>query len=495
MGWHLSVAALYGTAGQLDAFWIGLALPKAITDSLHFGILTFVFILVFHVAAPKERVDLVSAFFWNVLLFSIASVIVLAVSAPVLTRWMAPGFTSEQHSAATGALRWLSLMLVPTAITGAVAGVLNAQGRFTPFALARLVAPAAQVGTLFWLTRWLPSHRAALAPLVGAILVGASAMLAVCLPWLRSIDFAPRLRIRRRSAGAAVGIFFALTGFAILERLNQMSDRFFASQLAEGSVSILEFAWRFEIPVTHVLSFSVALPSFVLMVAHARSGRVRDVGRIALATFRLVALFVLPVVGFLVTTRGPLVELWFLHGAFPDAAATAVASLLLGLSIIFVTRSFGSIMVFGFLALGSTKRLLLVLMLEVVTNTALNAVLSPRFQLEGIVAATAIAMTAANAYLWRRFLRAVEWSWRELLGRSARAFAATGTSLVVLQLTVWATNSLSVKPFSSQALYLFALGLFFLVVHTLSAKLWGQLSTILGGGDDGEARHPELPLS
>src|SRR5690349_17101893 len=61
LGFKLSVAALFSTSSELDAFWIALALPKANVNSIHLGVPTILFILIFNIpsdpADPEDPVD------------------------------------------------------------------------------------------------------------------------------------------------------------------------------------------------------------------------------------------------------------------------------------------------------------------------------------------------------------------------------------------------------------------------------------------------------
>ena len=56
LGFQVAVAALFGASSDHDAFWIALALPKAIVDSVHLGLLTIVFILIFN--EPQSEAEL-----------------------------------------------------------------------------------------------------------------------------------------------------------------------------------------------------------------------------------------------------------------------------------------------------------------------------------------------------------------------------------------------------------------------------------------------------
>ena len=89
LGFQVAVAALFGASSDLDAFWIALALPKAIVDSVHLGLLTIVFILIFNEPQSEEGKDvhgeLASSVVSAVLAATLVLIPVLMLTAPVLT--------------------------------------------------------------------------------------------------------------------------------------------------------------------------------------------------------------------------------------------------------------------------------------------------------------------------------------------------------------------------------------------------------------------------
>jgi putative peptidoglycan lipid II flippase len=435
MGWQLSIAAFFGTSRELDAFWIALAPPKAVVDSFHFGVVTLVFILVFNLPEDgdslNERWWLATTLLKLVLLSTALIVPLFLFLSPVLVRWMGPGLPPDLQVFSASMLRRLSLLLVPTALTGVMAGVLHAHQRFTPFAAGRAAGLGVQIVTVYLLARW-----AQVQALVWAMLLGAVAALILCLPGFLGVGFryAPGKGTGSSRARTVLKLLAALTAFGLLERLNQASDRFFASLLGAGSVSALEFAWRFEIPVSQILSFSIALPSFALMAVQAAEKQFSDIRKTVVVSLRLLAILVIPLVGFLVVLREPLTVLWLERGAFAPEASAVVSSLIPPLGGIFVMRAFGTILVFGLMSTGRLKPILAILSLEVAANTFLNALVYDAWGLPGIVTATALAMVSANTWLWALFLKTLHrWSFRSLATALRKPIAVSLGSVALLQ--------------------------------------------------------------
>jgi len=486
VGWQLSLAHLFGTSGQLDAFWIGSAIPKAVADTIHLGILTLLFIAIFGqdpAGTDSQRSWRVASSVFNVVVVgTVILAVLLAIGAPLLVRVMGPGLGPEAQGLAIKLLRMLTLLLIPTALVGACAGVFNAHQKFFPFALSRVVGIATQIVVLFVLVRQVGIR----APVI-ALLLGALVMLSICcwtyrrsgFLYLRVIEF------EGTQARAILGLFLALLAFTGLNQLNQMSDRFFASLLGPGNISILEFAWRFEIPVSQILSFSVALPAFAMMALETSEARRGDFRRIVIISVRLVALLVVPAIGFLVVLRRPLAVLWFERGAFSPESSLVVSSLIPLLGLIFLMKAFGSVMVFSLLSLRRYRELIVVLCLEVLFNTGLNLILVRYLDLLGVVLATAVAMAASSAWLWTRLIRATGgWSASSFIAQGWRTIAVSLLSIGFLQ-TAYEFFLAKTLSDGTTALILgvAALGFAYAITYLGLCVLFRLLEVRIGGGE------------
>lgn len=481
LAWHMSLAALYGTSSRLDAFWAAYAIPKAIVDSLHLGILSFVFILVWRLSTSlDDRSRLASALVNLTLLITAAVIVTIVAAAGPIVRFIGPGLPPPDQLVSAHMLRWLTLMLVPSALAGVVGAALYAEGHFAAFSIARVFAPAVQVAVLL-----LAAPRLGSAAPMWAALAGPVAMGLVCLFLLKRMQFSytPTLHLTGKEARMAIRVFLVLCAFAVLERANQTTDRFFATLVGPGALSVLEFSWRLEIPISQLLSLAVGIPTFVLMAHATRRETLADMRPIVSANLRLIGLFVVPLIGLLVVLRQPLVDVLFRRGAFTAESAALLATLVPALGVIFAVRSFGVVMVLGFLTLGRTTRLILVLSAEVAFNTILNVLVYQRFGLRGIVAATAASMVASNLYMWRAFTRDLATpSASSLFGPLARPMAAAAISLLLLagaySLAGAALRSLNVPALAILAGFAAAFG----VTHLAVARALGELEVSLRPG-------------
>lgn len=436
VGWQLSVAALFGTSSELDSFWIALALPKAIVDSIHLGLLTILFILIFNLPKEGDATDihgeLASSVLNAVLIGTLLLVPAIMVFAPALTKAMGRGLDPEHLTEAARMLRVLALLLLPTAVAGALAGILHARRRFLPFAFGRVLSLVAQILVLFLVVVY-PNWQ--LDALIWSTLAGYVVLMVCCVPAFRQTGFRyrPVLRWRGPQQRAIFDVALAMVAFSLLDRLNQAVDRFVASFYEAGSISALEFGWRFEIPIVQVLSMSVALPTLALMAGQAGEKQWAELRATVTESLRLLTLLVIPVIGFIVVLREPLTFLWFERGAFSPDSARLVSSLLPFMGVMFLMRAFGTVTVYGLLSLRKLRLLLSVLSVEVTLNICLNALFFPHLGLQGVVFATAISMTIGSLWIGRVLMKSLhDWSLRALAVELRRPLVASLSSVLAL---------------------------------------------------------------
>lgn len=433
IAWQMSIARWFGASSELDAFWVAFGIPRAIADSFHLGLLTLLFVLVFRADAgdDADQWRRASAVLNVTLIGTAVCVASLVVLAPVLVRWTAPGLPAALHESGATMLRQLAWMLIPTAVAAALGGIAIARAQLLPFSLSRAAMPALQLLVLFAL-----AASFGVRALAWALIVGAAGAAAVLVPWLGRL--APRYHATLNWHDPETRRLVAMQGVLavcwVLILLNQVIDRYLASFLEPGSVSALEYAWRFEIPIAQVVSLGVALPTFALLAQRTGIDR-REGFRATLAqSARLLMMSVVPIIGFLIVLREPLARLWFERGSFLAADSERVAVLLPPLAIIFFCRAFASILVFGLLTVGRHRLLLAGLTGEVVLHALLGVMLSRTLGLQGVVIAAAAAMALTNGALWAALLSDLGGvAVGRLMAISARMLAASAIAVALLE--------------------------------------------------------------
>ncbi len=265
-------------------------------------------------------------------IFTLFAVILIVVAllgivfSPWLVSFMSPGFKAdpEKYSITVSLTRLMFPYIFFIGLMAIGMGVLNSLKHFAAPALAPVFFNLAIICSILTLTPFF--ERPVYAIAVG-VLVGGALQFIVLLPFLKKYGFLPRLR--GAFTDPAIKKIFTLMGPAAfgvgIYQLNIFVTLWFASRLAEGSVSYLYYAGRLmELPigVFAVAVSTVALPS---LSEHAA---LKDwdgfKGSLSFA-LRLVLFVTVPAAVGLFILSLPIIDVLFKHGEFTSSAASATS--------------------------------------------------------------------------------------------------------------------------------------------------------------------------
>jgi len=378
------MAAFFGAGFATDAFNVAFRVPNLLRDLFAEGALSAAFIPTFtatdHKAGRAEAWRL-GAQVMNALALALLFVTVVGWFAmPWLVPLLAPGFASVPGKLELTVL--LSRVMLPflllIAVAAAAMGMLNAVRQFTVPALAPLFL---NLGMIVVGLGLIPVFRALGQPPILAMAIGVLAggflQFAVQVPALWKLGWRPAWPPQLTHPGVRRIAFLMLPatiGLAATQ-LNIFVNTILASQLIEGSVSWLSYAFRLmQLPIG---VFGIALAT-VSMPALSRAAVNRDLpalkGTLS-ATVRLVLLMTVPAAVFLAVLSQPIIALLFEHGRFhADATAQTSAALVMYCIGLPAFASIG-VLTRTFYALGDTRTPMQASLVSVALNLALNLLL------------------------------------------------------------------------------------------------------------------------
>ncbi|MGQ9366254.1 murein biosynthesis integral membrane protein MurJ [Azospirillum sp. ST 5-10] len=323
-------AALLGAGPVADAFFVALKLPNFFRRLFAEGAFSVAFVPLFSERLQKEGRAAAVAFAGEamaVLLCVLVPFTVLAVAAmPHLMVGLAPGFADEpaKFALAVGYARLTFPYLMLVSLVALLGGVLNALGRFGPFAAAPIAFNLTLIAALL------------LAPALGAdrgaaMAVGVTVSGVVQLVWMAWACRAAGVVVRlpRPRLSPAIRRLFRLVGpgavGAGVMQINLFVDVILASLLPSGAVSYLYYADRLNQLPLGIIGIAIGTALLPLLARHAAAGD-RDAMRHDFSrALEFSLLLGLPAAVALVTAGRPMVAVLFERGAFGPAEASATA--------------------------------------------------------------------------------------------------------------------------------------------------------------------------
>jgi putative peptidoglycan lipid II flippase len=328
------MAALYGASAGTDAFVVASAVPQIVYDLLVGGAISAALVPVFVDAIDdEERLwRLLSTILTLVALVLTGVALVLGLFAPVVVDLLASGLADDARAAAIPMVRVMLVAVVLQGLGGIMTAVLYARRRVALPAFAVAIYNGAIIVCALLLHEVLDVYA-----LVVGVVLGAAGQALLQAPALGRWRFRPRLELDRPEIRTILRLYGPVALGMVVTIVGIVIDRNLASGLAEGSLSVMNYATRLiQFPlglVATATSFAV-LPLLArhasALAAATRSGTTdaeaaegyRDTLRFGA---RVVLLLMLPAAVGLIVLREPLVQLLFERGRFGEVETARTA--------------------------------------------------------------------------------------------------------------------------------------------------------------------------
>jgi len=393
-------AALLGAGFYADSYVIGFRIPNLLRDLFAEGALSAAFVPTFSdslVNRSREDAYRLGNLVLTLVFLITGALVALGICfSSELVGAIAPGFAREPAKAAFAARLTLIMMpfLTLVALAAVLMGMLNAQRHFFVPALAPALFNLASIAVALGLYFTTKDPRTAALGWSAGVLLGGLAQLFCQVPSLWRLGYRPRVALQGALSDPGLRRMAHLMLPAVLGlgavQINIFVNSIYASQLGDGPVSWLDYAFRlYYLPIG---LFGVALGTVTQSTVSedAARGDLSGLRRNLSHSLRLVFFLTLPAMAGLLALSRPVVDLLYQHGRFTpdDAQATALVlcCYVLGLPAIAMEKVIEP----TFYALNSPRVPLIGSLLAVGTNFAFNAIFWDKLGAPGIALGAAL---------------------------------------------------------------------------------------------------------
>lgn len=416
----VAYAWLFGAGDQMDAFRVAFRIPNLVRDLFAEGAMTAAFVPTFTRTLTHQGRD--AAWRLGQLVMTALIIVTSAIAAAgivfadPLTRLFA-----ADYAAVPGKLeltitltRIMFPFLTLVAVAVAAMGMLNSLRHFFVPALSPALF---NVGAIIGAVAFVP-----LAPSLGlhpagglalGTLLGGLLQAAVQWPSLAREGFRFRFRVDTSDPALREILVLMLPGTVGLAavQINQFVNTVLATGEGTGAVSWLDYAFRLMYLPIGLFGVSIATAAVPTIATYAARDDVAGIRRTVSSGLRLMYALNVPATVGLIALASPIVALIFERGSFTaaDTPATAAALMcyapgLLGYSVVKIASP-------TFYALRDSRTPVLVSVLSVLLNVALNLALVRVMGYRGLALGTALASivnAAVLLYLLHRRLGGIE---------------------------------------------------------------------------------------
>lgn len=394
-------AAMFGAGTAYDAFVVAFRIPNLLRDLFGEGALSAAFVTVFtDYDTNKSREDT-----WrlasNVLVFFTIclSIIVLAgiwLSGPITTLFAKEFAETPGKAELTAKLTMIMMpFLLFISLSAVVMGMLNTKGRFFIPALASSFFNLGSILGGVSLAILLPRlGQPAIVGMAIGTLVGGILQLSMQLPTLfaTGFKFLPHINIKDPGLQRIVKMMVPATIGLSAVQINLFINTRYASSCIEGSVSWLQYAFRFvQLPIG-VFGVAFSIAAMPLMAKHAATKDISGLKETLVSSLTMVFSMTIPATIGLFFLAEPIISVIFERGAFTPTDTIATAQALSLYAIGLFAYSANKILVPVFYALEDTKFPVIASFIAVITNLIIINILIDTFQHNAIALSMSCTM-------------------------------------------------------------------------------------------------------
>ena len=433
---EIVAAALFGTSGQISAFVVAFNVPNLLRSLVADSALSAAFVPVFtqlqEQGKHKEAQRLAGAFF-GFISISLGLISLLAmIAAPWLMPLFAPGLDPALVDQTVQMARIMFPIVVLLGLTGLVAALLQAAGRFGATAFAPVLWNMVIIGALVCVTPFVPSGDRITVYAI-AIVAGTLAQLLYLLPSLRGLGpFPLSLGLRNRRLRRVLVLMLPVTLGLGLININLTVDTVFATLVSDQAPRAIDAAFRLYLLPQGV--FSVAISTVLFPTISRLSARDDLIGlRQTIASgMRQIFFMLLPASAFLLVLSEPVVKLVFQRGEFGSQSTSLTSGALFFFAIGLAFNGASLLVIRAFFSMQIPWLPTKVAALGVVLNLVLDAILYGPMGTNGIPLSTSISSVitfSVLVWLLERELGGLHRAW--VIDGVGRSFAGSLVSVLL----------------------------------------------------------------
>lgn len=350
------LAHIFGVGAELDTYYAAFRIPDFLFVTVA-SLVSLSVLVPFIIEKDGEGREALRKFIDSIFTFFGLSMCLVAAVTYVLMPWLSAilfrGMPADQLADAVYLSRLLLLSPVILGLSNLLGSLTQAYNRFLIYATAPLLYNAGIVlGILLF------SEEHGIEGVAWGVLIGALLHLLVQVPYVVKAGLLPRPTFRPdwRSVVKVAGISVPRTLTLSMSSLAFIFLIAMAARMAEGSVSVLSFAWNLQTISLSIIGVSYSLAAFPTLTRRFQDKDVPGFVTQMQATARFIIFWSLPLTALLVVLRAQIVRVLLGSGVF-DWDATRLTAAALALFIISsVFQSLILLFMRGFYSAGFTKK-------------------------------------------------------------------------------------------------------------------------------------------
>ncbi len=394
---ELVLAQRFGASTISDAYVVAYTLPFVLLMGVASAIATIYIPLFMRVSAQsKAEGNHISS---NLVTISCLLGLILSAFISVfpqgIVRLFAVGFDAQAFNLAVLLVRIMIWSLTPILLANLFSSYLQIQGVFFICGSYTLLVNICIIVSLLSAT---PEN---LSVLGFGVLGGYSVacILFVCVSIKEGFRYTPVLDFKSSESKAFFVLFLPVFLNGAVQQVNSLIDRSFASTLAEGTVSAMNYASKCQEFITAVFVASMVTVLFPQLSRLHNIGDDQKIKEYLSHGLGIIIIFILPVTVGLIVLAKPIITLLFARGSFNEQDIRLTSECLIFYSVGLIGYNINPLLSKVFYALEDTKTPTINSAIAVGCNVLLNMILIRGMQHRGLALASSIASIITTVLL------------------------------------------------------------------------------------------------
>lgn len=426
-----TIAYVYGVSSNVDAYFIGQTIPSVIFGIIGSGITTT--LLPIFVREEKEKGAPSANQYLNVVLSNVGLIVLLVIGVGIFSsQWIvkavAPGFAGEKYALAV-VLTMIGFPSILFTSLGAICTArLQSMSKFIAPSLIGITANIVLVVYLFLFNKGFGIHGFMVATVISymtEILVMMPVLLKSGWRFKFTVDF--KHPLFKKMVILTLPVLIGTT----VDQINVLVDRMLASNLVEGSISALNYAYRLNALVTSLFAASIGT---IIYYSTSSAGAEKDNVKLQKQLFvglELILLIGVPIAIGLFTFAEPIVRAVFERGTFSLQGSRLTASALMFYSIGILGIMVRDLLSRTFYSLQETKTPMMTGIFAVVLNIILSLILVNYMEIGGLALASALSLMVSGFALYLLLHKKIRISFHKRISLSLGKSLAAGLVMIV----------------------------------------------------------------
>lgn len=317
------IAAVFGATAESDVFKIATTIPNSIFSCVSAALVT-TFIPIFSIV--KEDKEKSNDFFNNIINIVVLACSILSilgiVFSKLLTQLFASGFTPKYFEMTSNMTKIVIPSIIFLAVAGLYTGYLQCYGIYVQPAITSIVSNIVIiVGILVFMKYGIKAA-------IISFLLSAIVQTVVQRPFMKTFKYRFYINFKDENFKRMLKLGIPVLISATVSQISLIVDRTFASHLAAGSISVVDYASKISTLINQVFVASITTVLYPMLTEKFNKEDKTEFKNLIVKTVNIVIIVTIPLMLCMITLSTPIVRLLFQHGKF-TAEDTKITSMCL----------------------------------------------------------------------------------------------------------------------------------------------------------------------